>query len=598
MPKIAASVIKIAIFSFSPSLPLSLVLFVCLSLKNLRLWANNRRRRRRRRRRRNASATNIMLRFRPNPSLFLLILSLFLFVVFTSGTAPSRRSGLFPDGVEIDVRSQYFDVLPWKTRRLLANETTANSSLVLAQDRTRRKDPLDHFNRYAGGWNISNQHYIASVVFTAVPFFVVAAVWFVLFGLSLFLICLCRCCCPREPFGYSRTAYALSLIFLILFTLAAIAGCVVLYTGQGKFHGSTSDTLDYVVDQADFTAQNLRNVSDYLDAAKKIGVDAVFMPSDVQKNIDDVQTKIKSAAATLSNKTQENSEKIQDGLDAMRLALIIIAAVMLFLAFLGFIFSIFGLQCLVYFLVIVGWILVAGTFIVCGVFLFLHNAVADTCVAMDQWVQNPTAHTALDDILPCVDNATAQETLTQTKDGTFQIGKIIGNVIANVTNRNFPPNAGPLYYNQSGPHMPALCNPFNPDLTDRQCAAGEVVLDNATEVWKNYTCQVSSAGICITPGRMTPTIYGQMAAAVNVSYGLYHYGPFLVDLQDCTFVRKTFSDISGQYCPGLRRHSQWIYLGLLSVSVAVMLSLIFWVIYARERRHRVYAKLMTEDKAP
>lgn len=116
------------------------------------------------------------------------------------------------------------------------------------------------------------------------------------------------------------------------------------------------------------------------------------------------------------------------------------------------------------------------------VLAYFLSAVADTCVAMDQWVQNPTAHTALDDILPCVDNATAQETLTRTKDVTFKIGAIVDRVISNVTNRNFPPNAAPLYFNQSGPLMPALCNPFNSDLTDRKCAAGEVVLDNATEV--------------------------------------------------------------------------------------------------------------------
>lgn len=541
-----------------------------------------------------------MFRFRSIPSFFLLIFSLFfLFVVSTSGTSLPNHPQRFPDGVEIAGRTQFFDVLPWKTRRLMADKAFANSSLVLAQERTRRKDPLDHFNHYTGGWNISNKHYIASVVFTAAPFFIVAAVWFVLFGISLFIICLCRCCCPREPYGYSRVAYAMSLIFLIFFTLAAIAGCVVLYTGQGKFHGSTSYFMGYVVNQADFTAENLRNVSDYLESAQKIGVDAVFLPSDVQKQIDDVQTKIGSAATTLSNKTQENSQKINDGLDAMRLALIIIAAVMLFLVFLGFIFSIFGLQCLVYFLVILGWILVVGTFIVCGVFLFLHNVVADTCVAMNQWVLNPMAHTALDDILPCVDNATAQETLTRTKDVTFQIGKIVDKVITSVTNQNAPPNAGPLYFNQSGPLMPALCNPFNADLTDRNCSAGEVALDNATEVWKKYTCQVSASGICTTPGRMTPIIYSQMAAAVNVSYALYHYGPFLVNLVDCTFVRQTFTDISQQHCPGLRKYTQWIYIGLLIVSVAVMISLIFWVIYARERRHRVFTKrLLTEDKAP
>ncbi|XP_052729756.1 uncharacterized protein LOC108344256 isoform X5 [Vigna angularis] len=32
-----------------------------------------------------------------------------------------------------------------------------------------------------------------------------------------------------------------------------------------------------------------------------------------------------------------------------------------------------GLQGLVYFLILIGWILVAGTFILCAIFLFLHN---------------------------------------------------------------------------------------------------------------------------------------------------------------------------------------------------------------------------------
>ncbi|GJV25330.1 chaperonin-like protein [Tanacetum coccineum] len=60
---------------------------------------------------------------------------------------------------------------------------------------------------------------------------------------------------------------------------------------------------------------------------------------------------------------------------------------------------------------IFGWILVTGTFVLCGVFLVLHNVTADTCVSMNQWVENPTSHTVLDDILPYVDNATALETL-------------------------------------------------------------------------------------------------------------------------------------------------------------------------------------------
>lgn len=543
-------------------------------------------------------------------SAFLLLLPFCIFIASTSFTFSHGSSQLHhPQPLrvqEVFGGRENGGLVPWKTRRSLAEGSGDNSSLILAAKRTHRKDPSDGFSYYTGGWNISNGHYWASVSYTAVPFFVLGGIWFVLFGLCLSLICLCYCCCRREPYGYSRTAYALSLILLILFTIAAIIGCVVLYTGQGKFHGSTTSTLGYVVDQAETTSENLKNVSEYLSAAKRIGIGSTFLPANVQTNIDHAETKINASATTLDTKTQKNSKDIQDLLDAVRLALIVLAAVMLLLVFLGFLFSILGLQCLVYFLVIIGWILVTSTFILCGIFLLLHNVVADTCVAMDEWVQNPTARTALDDILPCVDNATAQETLLRTKDVTYQLVTVVNTVITNVSNINFAPNFVPLYFNQSGPLVPVLCNPFNADLTARQCSAGEVDLDNATQVWSNYVCQVSASGICTTPGRLTPSYYNQMAAAVNVSYGLYHYGPYLVDLQDCTFVRQTFTVISDDHCPELRKYSKWIYTGLVMVSVAVMMSLIFWVIYARERRHRVYTKTHMprnygapyEEKAP
>ncbi|KAH0643791.1 hypothetical protein KY289_034765 [Solanum tuberosum] len=490
-----------------------------------------------------------------------------------------------------EIRNENDVLVSWGTKRLLTeDEPPLNSSLILAAKRTYRKDPLNNFKRYTGGWNISNRHYWASVAFTAAPFFVVALIWFVIFALCLLFICLCYCCCRRVPYGYSRIAYALSLILLILFTITAVVGCIILYIGQGKFHSSTVNTLDYVVHQANTTADSLRNVSGYLAAAKLIAVDQVLLPGSVQTDIDRIQTKINSSANTLASKTEDNKDDIAGLVESVRLALIILSAIMLLLTFLGFVLSIFGMQAFVYILVIFGWILVTGTLILCGIFLVLHNVTADTCVAMNQWVQHPLAHTALDDILPCVDNATAQETLTKSKEVTSKLVDVVNQVITNISNNNFSPSFRPLYYNQSGPKLPILCNPFYSDLTDRSCSPGEVDLSNATKVWDNYVCQVSPSGTCSTTGRLTPVIYGQMAAAVNVSFGLYHYGPFLVDLEDCDFVRQTFGDIYSIYCPGLQRYSKWVYIGLVMVGLAVLFSLTFWVIYGRERRHRVYTK--------
>ncbi|XP_065850025.1 uncharacterized protein [Euphorbia lathyris] len=480
------------------------------------------------------------------------------------------------------------------------SEPVETSTLVLAPRRTYRKDPLNGFKRYSGGWNISDRHYWASVGYTAVPLFAISIIWFLGFGLCLLLVSICYFCCGRRSYGYSPAAYVLSLIFLIVFSIAAIIGCAVLYAGQGRFHRSTTQTLEFVVNQADTTVQKLRDVSSFLASAKITAVDKVFLPSNVQTDIDQIGTTINSSATTLADRTLENSDDIRELLDSVRLALIVVAAIMLLLTFLGFLFSIFGIQLLVYILVVVGWVLVAGTFILCGTFLLLHNVTGDTCVAMNHWVQlqNPTAHTALDDILPCVDSATAQETLLRTKEVTLQFVDLINSVITNVSNINFSPNFPSMYFNQSGPLVPVLCNPYYHDFTDRPCTSGEVDMNNATQVWQTYVCQVSSTGICTTTGRITPDLYNQMTSPLHLCDGLRNYGPFLSELEDCTFVRETFSDIYKNHCPDLQRYSQWIYVGLVMVSTAVLVSIVFWVIYGRERRHRVHTKQSQAQSVP
>jgi hypothetical protein len=94
-------------------------------------------------------------------------------------------------------------------------------------------------------------------------------------------------------------------------------GCVVLYTAQERFHKSTTETLEYVVNQADTTVDKLRAVSDFIASAKLVGVDEVFLPSNVQTDIDQIGTRINSSASVLADKTVDNSEDIKDLLDSV-----------------------------------------------------------------------------------------------------------------------------------------------------------------------------------------------------------------------------------------------------------------------------------------
>ncbi|XP_066350230.1 uncharacterized protein [Miscanthus floridulus] len=460
-------------------------------------------------------------------------------------------------------------------RRSLADAAPrANNSLVLAAARTHRSDPFANLTAYSGGWNISDEHYWASVAYTAVPLFLIAVLWFVGFGVVLLVISCCCCFCRSKSNAYSPGCYFSSLVLLIVLTMATM-------------------TVNYVFGQGNLTVDHLRNFAGSLAAAKNITIDQIFLPADVQQKIDIVEEKLNSSANIFSTRMQENSRKIKRVLNHMEHELMAVAAVMAGLSALGFLFSIMGLRFLVSLLVIAAWILLTITIVSSGLFLLLHNVVADTCVAMGDWVAHPQAHTALDDILPCVDVATANESLYRSQEVTAQLVALVNNVVVNVSNRDFPLGLRPLYFNQSGPLMPVLCNPFNPDMSPRRCAPGEVDFDSAAREWKRFECQTMGppgSEVCVTPGRVTPAAYGQMTAATSVSKGLYEFSPFLVQLQDCSFVRETFSSISNNNCPGLEQYSRDVYIGFVVVSAGVMLSVVFWIVHTRHRRRRAMCK--------
>lgn len=88
-------------------------------------------------------------------------------------------------------------------------------------------------------------------------------------------------------------------------------GCILLSLGQGEFHNEALNTLDYVVNQSDFTVQILTNVTDFLFFAKTINVEAVHLPLDVQDQIDELSGDLNDAASALSEKTNENAIRIR-----------------------------------------------------------------------------------------------------------------------------------------------------------------------------------------------------------------------------------------------------------------------------------------------
>uniref|UniRef100_A0A0D9UW69 DUF4220 domain-containing protein n=1 Tax=Leersia perrieri TaxID=77586 RepID=A0A0D9UW69_9ORYZ len=416
----------------------------------------------------------------------------------------------------------------------------AKYPLVLAEERTRRPDVLDHLRMYGGGWNITNKHY-----------------WAI------------------------------------------------------KFGEEATSTVDFVVNQSDFTIQTLRNVTDYLSLAKTITVAALYLPSDVQGQIDNLKVDLIKAADTISQKTAENYRRIRRVLHYVSVVLICIAVLMPVLAFLGYgkkftltllvnqfvasgvithysstlfltyaALEQYGPRYTVYVFVTLCWKVVAVLFILLGIFLILNSAAKDTCEAMDEWAQHPQAETALSDILPCVDESTTNQTLYQSKHVVVILVRLVNRAISALSNRR-PHHKHPAQF------MPYLCSPYDANLNDRQCKSKEVTFDNATAAWMNYTCTVPDADLCSGPRTITPEIYDQLVLAANVSYALYHYAPLMLNLQDCKFVRSTFSSIASEYCPPLWRDLSLVSAGLALIACGFILGLILMLFADRPQREEV-----------
>ncbi|KAG5026128.1 hypothetical protein JHK86_022042 [Glycine max] len=477
------------------------------------------------------------------------------------------------------------------------SQNSANNSTILAAQRTRRIDPSTDFNYYEGGWDITNTHYYMSVAFSGISPVVIGAVWCFIVALCFTIIalvhCLCCCCCRKKKprTDYSRKTYAISLIFLSVFLIMTIIGGGFLYTGLGKFQATAHDVSDILVTRATTVVDIIQNVIDNLHATKDIQVASFYLPDDIKGAIEKAE-KFSTQTDYIKNQSEETARISMEFLGAISESLIIVGTMMLILAAVGFVISILGWKVIVYILLFFGWILVTCTFILSGISLVVHNGVTDTCVAMEEWVQHPRDNTALSKLLPCMDENTAQKTLDITRNTSFQVVNLLNAFIINIANANMPPIQADkdIYYNQSGPSMPLLCNPFLPDLTERACGPMEVDLKGASIAYQSFLCNTSPNGRCITMGRLTPSLYTKVMVATNMSDTLRRHGPLLARLVDCSFVVDTFDQINKDDCQNFKRYSNQIFIGLVLVSAAVMFSVILWIVFVRERQVQISSK--------
>ncbi|VFQ83431.1 unnamed protein product [Cuscuta campestris] len=222
------------------------------------------------------------------------------------------------------------------TMKMAAESAAQNSSnLILAAERTRRRDPTDNFRYYNGGWNLSNPHYFASTGYASLGPFVTAVLWFIIFPMWVFCMCIRCCCCPRKTYGYSRHAYNLSLIFLILLTIAVIAGGVFIFVGQARFEKSISNLISYVLHRVDTVVGNIMDLFNNMLAAKDVGVGQISLPEKQKNDVDQIGSTINGVYQSFRDFTTKSGNDVISYLNPLKLILITLATIVILVAFLG-----------------------------------------------------------------------------------------------------------------------------------------------------------------------------------------------------------------------------------------------------------------------
>lgn len=92
----------------------------------------------------------------------------------------------------------------------------------------------------------------------------------------------------------------------------------VLYDGQERLHKGNSDTLEFIVDQANYTVGNLRQFASTMVDAKNVNLEQqVVISRELRSDIDQLHRKLNNSATELAVTTNDNSHKIENWIHKM-----------------------------------------------------------------------------------------------------------------------------------------------------------------------------------------------------------------------------------------------------------------------------------------
>ncbi|RVW88585.1 hypothetical protein CK203_033005 [Vitis vinifera] len=437
-------------------------------------------------------------------------------------------------------------------RQLLQTENV--SEPIRHSDDTIRVDPLDHFNKYRGGYDITNKHYWSSTIFTGVPGYAIGVVWLLCgVGYGGFLL-VTTIWCKRDKRKLKKKrspcykqCYLWHILLASFFTILAIVASGLVLGGNAKFHSRARTVVDIIMETANKASGTIYNTTGAM--------------RNIRQNLE--TTDVGAEASTSSPPHQINSMlKLQVCALPPNQSAFIVSG---FLKF----------RRALYWLIVFCWFLTFLCWLFFGIYFFLENFSSDTCTALEDFQQNPY-NNSLSSILPCDELLSAKSVLSNVSAGIYDL---VNEVNTNISSLQ----------QTSSLNLAHVCNPFSapPEYQYQagNCPANTIPIGEIPQVLKVFTCSDTDNGTCNNGEFISTSHFKTVEAYTTAIQSLLNAYPGMEDLVECQTVKDAFSEILIKHCKPLKRYIRIVWVAMVFLSVVMGVLVLVWTTQAHHEQN-------------
>ncbi|KAL1354551.1 hypothetical protein HN51_006635 [Arachis hypogaea] len=459
---------------------------------------------------------------------------------------------------------------------LFQNKCSVSGSPI--QGRTfNRPDPLRHFKRYNGGFDVRNKHYLASAAFTGVHGYTFAGVW-LLCGLAFTIFILAN---KFLRGGLSSPPclhhYYLHVFLLLLFftSLAIVASCLVLVVSQ-KTLRRTEKLKETVVG---IGKDALETIGRVMKTTKQMQLLLIPYNPEICDRLNSTTQDLRSNSRVIRRFIDTTGQSFHKATHTSYVAHLIIVVVNLATLVGAFVWPLL-LHSRPGFIIVIScfWILTSLCWFLTGFDFFLHTFADDACSAFEDFEQNPQ-NSSLGSMLPCVNASFSGKLITE-------IGYTIHSFIVELnSNMSVAYRLLGVVGEQSEEIMGVIkiCDPFSaaPNYTyiPQSCSQGAIPIGETSKILAKFTChKEKTREECRKEGRfITESSYNMAHAYSRSIQDLLDIYPDLQRLSNCTLVKNKVTEIVEHQCRPIRTSTTLLWSSMISLSIIMVILVLAWV---------------------